>query len=45
MRSADRPIPTEFLEIGQWHVKFQEENGIVMMWASRASMNEIQKYL
>ena len=42
---GSRPIPTEFLEIGQWHVKFQEENGVVMMWASRASMNEIKKYL
>jgi hypothetical protein len=42
---GSRSIPTDFREIGRWHVKFQEENGIVMMWASRASMNEIKTYL
>ncbi len=42
---GSQSIPTDFREVGQWHVEFQEENGVVMMWASRASMNEIKAYL
>ena len=40
-----RPIPTDFREIGRWHVKFQEESGKVILWASRASMDEVKSYL
>ena len=40
-----RPIPTDFREIGRWHVKFQEESGKVILWASRASMDEFKRYL
>ena len=41
----DRPISTDFREIGQWHIAFQKANGVVMMWVSRASINEIKKYV
>ena len=40
-----RPIPTDFREIAGWHLKFQEENGKVILWASRASMDEVKSYL
>jgi hypothetical protein len=40
-----RPIPTDFRKIGRWHVKFQEESGKVILWASRASMDEFKRYL
>jgi hypothetical protein len=40
-----RPIPTDFKEMGGWHVKFDEESGQVILWASRASMDEFKSYL
>jgi hypothetical protein len=40
-----RPIPTDFREMGRWHVKFQEESGKVILWASRATMDELKRYL
>jgi len=36
---ASQSIPTDFREVGRWHIEFQQENGAVMMWASRAPMN------
>ena len=42
---GSRPIPTDFMEIAQWHVKFQKESGKVILWASRASTDEVKRYL
>jgi hypothetical protein len=42
---GSQPIPTDFREIGRWHVKFQKESGKVILWASRASTDEVKTYL
>jgi hypothetical protein len=39
------PIPADFREIGQWHLKFQEENGKLILWVSQAPMDEVKSYL
>ena len=42
-KAFDRqPIPTDFREIGRWHVKFQKESGKLILWASRASTDEVK---
>ena len=39
---ADSPIPHGFLENGDWHILFSESDGMVLMWMSRAPMNELR---
>ncbi|SRR6266481_3228304 len=40
-----QPIPTGFRIIGNWTVKFSESNGSVMMWVSRAPVEEIKQFV
>jgi hypothetical protein len=40
-----RPVPTGLKTMGDWHVKFSEFRGVVMMWVSRASPGEISRFV
>ena len=40
-----QPIPTGFRKIGDWNVTFSESNGVVIMWASRAPVEEIKQFV
>lgn len=40
-----QPFPTGFRVIGNWTVKFSGSNGTVMMWVSRAPVEEIKQFV
>ncbi len=39
---ANSPIPHGFQKNGDWHILFSESDGMVLMWLSRAPMNQLQ---
>ena len=40
-----QPMPAGFNKIGNWNVEFSEVNGIVMIWVSRAPLEEIKQFV
>ena len=43
MRNAKKPIETE--SIGEWHVTFQKEDGMLLTWAIQAPMEQLKEML
>jgi hypothetical protein len=43
MDNAD--IPAGMKEMGDWHVMFQQKNGMLLMWASQAPMDQLKQVL
>jgi hypothetical protein len=40
-----QPVPTGSQKIGGWIVKFSGSDGVVMMWVSRATVEEIKQFV
>ncbi len=38
-------IPAGMKAMGDWHVMFQQKNGMLLMWASRAPMDQLKQVL
>jgi hypothetical protein len=38
-------IPAGMKEMGDWHVMFQQKNGMLLMWASQAPMDQLKQVL
>ena len=38
-------IPVGMKEMGNWHVMFQQKNGMLLMWASQAPMEQLKQVL